>query len=390
MRAPRVLVIGAGAFGGWTALELCRHGADVTLIDAWGPGHARASSGGHTRILRAAYGSRSIYTSMARRAFALWRAHDARYRSGLFHQTGGLWLFGDDTTFAQASADALAAESLPFAWLSPDEARQRYPHIKFDDLHAILFEPEAGFLLAERSCAHVVECLVAEGGVYRQVAVRGPLTDESFGVERLRALPCTDGGVLGADIFVFACGPWLGSLFPDALGRLVTPTRQEVLYFDDPTPERAFDASHSPVWVEVGARTMYGIPGNARHRFKIGDDSAGAVFDPTSGSRDVTASSVAIAREYLSRRFPALADARLAGGEVCQYEATPDAHFVIDRHPSAPNVWIVGGGSGHGFKMGPVVGEIVRAAVLDEADPDPTFRLTGPARVTPAGTPKWR
>src|SRR4029077_12271526 len=101
------VVVGAGAFGGWTALELRRRGARVTLVDAWGPGNARASSGGETRVIRATYGARSIYTRMAVRAMALWRAHDAQWQRGFFRKTGALWMFGSDDAFGRASAAAL-------------------------------------------------------------------------------------------------------------------------------------------------------------------------------------------------------------------------------------------------------------------------------------------
>jgi glycine/D-amino acid oxidase-like deaminating enzyme len=135
---------------------------------------------------------------------------------------------------------------------------------------------------------------------------------------------------------------------------------------------------------------MYGIPGNANRGFKVADDTPGPVFDPTEGNRNVSEAGVAAAREFLSERFPGLAGAPLVGSEICQYETTPDANFIIDRHPAAPNVWIAGGGSGHGFKMGPVVGEMVAALVLEQAAPDPLFGLHRLATPPSAGwQPKW-
>src|SRR5215212_2542 len=119
---PRVVVIGAGAFGGWAALELRRRGAHVTLLDAWGPGNARASSGGETRVIRATYGARTIYTKMAWRAMALWQAHDAAWDRGFFRKTGALWMFGKDDAFGRASAATLRAEKIPIEDLSPQAA----------------------------------------------------------------------------------------------------------------------------------------------------------------------------------------------------------------------------------------------------------------------------
>jgi len=137
------------------------------------------------------------------------------------------------------------------------------------------------------------------------------------------------------------------------------------------------------VWVDYRERLVYGIPGNANRGFKVADDTPGPAFDPTSGTRDATPSGIAAARAFLQQRFPALAAAPLLGSEVCQYEASPDSHFIVDRHPAAPNVWIAGGGSGHGFKMGPALGEMLASYVLGTATPDPQFglaRLASPPR----------
>ena len=164
-------------------------------------------------------------------------------------------------------------------------------------------------------------------------------------------------------------------MFPDVVGKNITPTRQDVFYFGTPAGDARFSDDGLPVWVELSTQAMYGIPGNANRGLKIADDTSGPVFDPTTGDRSITPARVKAIRAYVARRFPALAKAPMIGAEVCQYEATPDSHYIIDRHPAASNVWIVGGGSGHGFKMGPVIGEIVASLVSGEAEPDPTFSL---------------
>jgi sarcosine oxidase len=379
--APRIVVVGAGAFGGWTALELRRRGARVTLLDAWGPGNARASSGGETRVIRATYGTRAIYTRMAMRAMELWRAHDRTWQRGFFRKTGALWMFGADDAFGRASVAALRAVNLPTEDLTPAAAARRFPQIAFDDtIKSVLWEPEAGYLFARRACEHVLERFIADGGEYRQAAVRAPIEMQS---PALRRVTLEDGATIDADHFVFACGPWLGRLFPDVVGTRVTPTRQEVYYFGTPPGDSRFSDPQMPVWVDYRERLMYGIPGNANRGFKVADDTAGPVFDPTAGVRDATASGIDAARAFLARRFPALANAPLLGSEVCQYEASPDSHFIVDRHPAAANAWIAGGGSGHGFKMGPALGEVLASYVLGTATPDPQFalaRLAAPPR----------
>jgi sarcosine oxidase len=369
----RIVVVGAGAFGGWTALELRRRGARVTLVDAWGPGNARASSGGETRVIRATYGARAVYTKMAARAMQLWQAHDAKWQRGFFRKTGALWMFGKDDAFGRASASTVRAQGLPIEELTPQAAAKRFPQIAFDDsITSALWEPEAGYLFARRACEHVVERFIAEGGSYRQAAVRMPVQTTGAPIRRIGL---DDGGALEGDVFVFACGPWLGRVFPDAVGKRVTATRQEVYYFGTPPGDARFNDPAMPVWVDYRERLIYGIPGNANRGFKVADDTPGPVFDPTEGTRDATAAGIAAARAFLAVRFPALAAAPLLGSEVCQYEASPDSHFVIDRHPAASNVWIAGGGSGHGFKMGPALGEMLASCVLETAAPDPQFAL---------------
>jgi sarcosine oxidase len=382
--AVRVVVFGAGAFGGWSALELARQGAAVTLIEAWGPGHDRSSSGGETRIIRATYGSRAIYTTLSLRALELWRAHDAGSRAPLLHKTGVLWMFGDDDSFGRASAQVLAGHRASLEPLTLAAARQRYPQIDFAGLSSILYEPEAGYLYARRACRDVVARVAAEGGEYRLGAATAPVGLDG---DRVKQLRLGDGTVVEADAFVFACGPWLATLFPDLLGSILTATRQEVYYFGPPAGDPAFTDRRLPVWIDMSERQIYGIPAIASSGFKVADDTSGPAIDPTTSDRTPTAAGVAAARAFLARRFPALAGAPLVASEVCQYESSRDAGFIIDRHPAASNVWIVGGGSGHGFKMGPAVGELVARAVLERAAPDPNFSL---ARFAASPTGGWQ
>ena len=385
----RVAVAGAGAFGGWTALALQRRGARVTLLDAWGPGHARASSGGETRVIRATYGSREHYTRMAARSLALWREHESRWRAGLLHETGVLWMFGESADadgFRHGSEAALAAAGLPFEALSQREAERRFPQVSFQDISRVLLEPEAGYLMARRACAHVVERLVAEGGHYRIAAAAPPPPGDG----RLPHLHLRDGGVLEADAFVFACGPWLPSIFPDVIGARVTATRQEVHYFGPPPGDAAFTDAGLPVWIDFRETQVYGVPGDGRRGFKVADDTAGPAIDPTTADRAPTAASIDRARAFLALRFPRMAGAPLTATEVCQYESSPDADFILDRHPGFRNVWIAGGGSGHGFKMGPAIGEMLASAILDETGLDARYGLGRLASPPPGGwQPKW-
>ena len=368
---PRVIVFGAGAFGGWTALELVRRGARVRLLDAWGAGDPRASSGGDTRVIRATYGTHEIYTAMAARALALWRDHDERFSRQLLRVTGALWMFHRDDPFIAASARALGANGLTLDELDIADARQRYPQIEFGGIARVLFEPEAGVLFARRACQHVASAVVSEGGEYAVAAAAAPVRVDG----PVRAIRLADGSEVRGDAFVFACGPWLGSMFPDVIGDLVSATRQEVYYFGTPAGDARFSTGRLPVWLEFGNRFIYGLGDTGGTGFKVADDTPGPRMDPTTDARVPGERGVREMSDFISRRFPLLAGAPLVRAEVCQYESTPDSNFIIDRHPRAPNVWIVGGGSGHGFKMGPAIGERVASLVLEETGVDPAFGL---------------
>jgi glycine/D-amino acid oxidase-like deaminating enzyme len=367
-----IAVIGAGAFGGWTALHLLERGARVTLLDAWGPGNSRASSGGETRIMRGTYGPDQPYTEMVARSLKLWQKYERRWKRQFLHRRGVLWMAsGRDDAFESGSVEMLRAAKIKFQELSTAQMKKRWPQINFEGIRWGIFEPECGYLDARASCQAVVEAFVAAGGKYRQLAV---LAD---GLESgpLRSLALSDGSRVKADSYVFACGPWLGKLFPQAVGGLVQATKQDIFFFGTPPGDDRFNDEHLPVWGDHRGRFRYGIPGSDRRGFKVADDTRGPVFDPTDGERVITPDTLKDIREYVGFRFPALKNAPLAETRVCQYEQTPDSHFIIDRHPAMENVWIVGGGSGHGFKHGPAVGEMMAELVLKKRDPEPIFQL---------------
>ncbi|MBI2683243.1 MAG: FAD-dependent oxidoreductase, partial [Acidobacteriales bacterium] len=329
-QSQHICVIGAGAFGGWSALHLRRAGAKVTLVDLWGPGNARSSSGDETRILRGAYGPDGIYTHMAARALALWKEHEARWRIQLFHPTGVLWMTGADNTFERASLPHMREAGIAYEEMSIAEAARRYPQINMEGIHSAIFESSAGYLLARRSCEAVFSAFLAEGGRYVQSEARPA---EALRTEvragRLASILLADGSRLEADAFVFACGPWLGKLFPDAVGDRIRATRQEVFYFGTPRGSNVFDEGTFPVWGDHGQRFHYGLPNNKWRGFKIADDTRGPAFDPDSEDRLPKAESLDAVRRYMEFRFPAMRGAPLVESRVCQYENTGDNHLLL-------------------------------------------------------------
>jgi glycine/D-amino acid oxidase-like deaminating enzyme len=371
-RPLHVAVIGAGAFGGWTALFLQRSGAKVTLVDAWGPGNSRASSGGETRVIRGTYGDQAVYTKMSFRALQLWQEYESRWRRKLYRRTGALWMVVDAQGFEEAAIPHLREAGFTFEKLSADEGAHRYPQINFDGVSWALLENEAGYLLARQSCATVLDGFLKEGGKYLQSAVKpGSIQGSLANPPQL-----SDGSVLRADAYVYACGPWLGKLFPDVIGNLIHPTRQEVYFFGPAAGDTRYDEDHHPVWMNHGQVFYYGIPGNERRGFKVADDTRGPEFNPTDGERNVTPENLQQARKFLEFRFPGLKNAPLLEARVCQYENSPDQHLIVDRHPQADNVWFLGGGSGHGFKHGPALGEFAASVVLGKTANNPQFLLS--------------
>ena len=369
---PHIAVIGAGAFGGWTALHLLERGARVTLIDAWGPGNSRSSSGGETRVMRGTYGPDQPYTEMAARALKLWAKYERRWKRQFLHRSGVLWMAsGRDDTFERGSIEMLRLARIQYQEFSAAQLKKRWAHINFEGIEWGIFEPECGYLDARASCAAVLEAFVAAGGTYRQAGVLA----DGLERERLRSITLSDGSKLKADGYLFACGPWLGRLFPETVGTLIQPTKQDVFFFGTPPGDARFHDPKLPVWADHRGRFRYGIPGNDRRGFKIADDTRGPDFDPSDGERVVSQETLKDIREYVGFRFPGLKDAPLLESRVCQYEQTPDSHFIVDRHPENENVWLLGGGSGHGFKHGPAIGEMMAKLMVKDGEPAAVWRV---------------
>ncbi|MFL6192632.1 MAG: FAD-dependent oxidoreductase [Thermoanaerobaculia bacterium] len=379
MAAPHVAVLGAGAFGGWTALHLLRGGARVTLIDPWGPGHSRASSGGETRIIRGVYGPDRLYLEWTARAFGLWQEAEERFGIRLLHRTGVLWLCAEGDPYVRDSVPYVKDAGLEIEEMALEEARRRFPRIDLGGVGTLFFEPGSGYLLARRACQVVAEAFAAEGGELRSLAASpGP-----FRAGRMEGIALSDGSTLRADLYVFACGPWLGTVFPEVIGEdFLRVSRQEVFFFGTPADDPAFDEGRCPAWIDLtGERIFYGMPGNEHRGFKVADDTRGEPFDPTSGERLVTPEALERARDLLARRFPALQGAPLVETRVCQYENSPDGHLLFDRHPEAENVWLLGGGSGHGFKLSPALGEYAARILLEDGAPEALLSLDRPSHV---------
>ncbi len=367
----RIIVVGAGAFGGWVALNLARSGAEVTLIEAWAAGHPRSSSGGETRVIRHMYAN-PLYARMVARSLALFAQAERDWRETLLHRSGVLFMGqAAASEYFEAGTAALRKHEIGFEHLDRKAVAARWPQIAASGIEQATFEPQSGYLLARRSCHAVAQALQRAGGR----VVRGRATPGRMHSERLESVQLENGQTITGDDFVFACGPWMPRLFPDLLGPLLTTSRQEVYYFGTPAGDRAHDEATLPVWADFGERIWYGIPGSERRGFKVADDTHGVPIDPESADRMPSSRGVEAARDYVATRFPALADAPLVDARVCQYTNTGNGDFIVGQHPEAANLWLLGGGSGHGFKHGPALGELVAESVLGRQVVEPAFAL---------------
>ena len=366
-----VVVVGAGVFGAWTAHHLHARGARVTLVDAYGPAHSRSSSGDETRIVRCGYGPDAIYSQMARRSLEQWRALSDRsgHPDALWHEAGVLWMAAGTDAYTAATRDTLAGLNMSPEILTPADVRRRFPQFNTDGIEVTLFERDCGVVAARRAVRAVVAELRQRGVPTLAARIDAPSSPV------LRSLRSQDGAEVAGDRFVFACGAWLPSLFPDLLRQRIRPTRQVVTYFGTPAGDDSLTAAKMPAWIDFPSG-IYGTPDIDGRGVKVGIDEHGGPIDPDRDDRLPDPGSVARARTWLARRVPALVHAPVVETRVCAYENTATGDFLIDRHPAYENVWVIGGGSGHGFKHGPAVGEVAARMVLDGERPDERFALT--------------
>ncbi|HLX34873.1 MAG TPA: FAD-dependent oxidoreductase [Candidatus Limnocylindrales bacterium] len=371
---PDVVVVGAGVMGLWTAIHLLDAGLGVTVVDAFGPGDARQTSSDETRISRASHGGDALYARWSRAALRAWIELGDEAGTPTFVPCGVAWFAHRDHGFEAASEAALRTLAIPVERLTLTEAADRWPIISTGDLAFVIHEPEAGALRARVGIRAAADAVRRRGGEIRLDRAR-PGAEVG---DRLTDVVTDRGERISAGSFVFAAGPWLPSLFPDLVGNLISVTKQDVVHFGPVPGDGRFEADRLPAWIDYD-EAIYGIPGIDGHGPKVPPDAYGPPFDPDAGDRIVDPASVRFVRDYLARRLPDLAGRPVIESRVCQYESTPDTHFLIDRHPALVNAWLVGGGSGHAFKQGPEIGRyaaaLVTGGVPSNAPDDERFSL---------------
>ena len=368
----RVVVVGAGVFGSWTAHHLQNAGHRVTLVDAWGASHSRASSGGESRLTRAGYGKDAIYTRMATESLPQWQALSAVSGLPILVQCGVVFFSAVEDDYFRGSIEVHKQLGFPIERMDSAAMQKSFPMIDFTGIEVGLYEPKFGALMARRSVHTLVDRFVRAGGEYRLGAAL-PVTGSG---SRLVAVKLQSGEALTADRFVFALGPWLPKIFPDVLGKKIFATRQEVFYFATPPGDRSYSPANMPGWADFNAGDIfYGFPDLENRGVKFANDKHGVPVDPDTQDRRPTQAAIDEIVAFRDRRFPGLRRAQLIGAEVCQYENSSNGDFLIDMHPALSNVLLVGGGSGHGFKHGPEVGRYAAARLFGGVKAEPKFSL---------------
>ncbi len=372
----RIAVIGIGGTGSAAARFLASAGNEVVGFEQFRLGHERGSSHGESRIIRYTYPD-PFYTQLMSEAYPLWAALEAEAGKELFVRCGGLYFGRADHRDLDAVAEALGVCGLPFEDLTPREVGARFPAFRLGPSERAIFQEASGFLRATRCVLANARLARARGATIREeTAVRAvePIGGGSRGVEvRIEgggaardaggAQDAAGGETLRFDAAIVTAGPWMGRLLA-RLGLPLTVTQQEIVYLRVARNAERFAPARFPVWIDAGA-LMYGIPMDGRvEGVKVGAHHLGAVVDPDGPPRAVEEAAVRAVAAYAAERFPDLA-AEATHAQACLYTNTPDEDFIVDHVPGAPNIWLVSGCSGHGFKFTVLLGKIAAELATD-------------------------
>lgn len=369
-------VIGGGIFGLWTAVKLIHEGFEVSLIDMLGSGNMLCSSCDLNRVIRSFYGGDTDLAGMVRDSFDDWKWLETQSKKSIYTETGAMWMVQDGTEDSYPAASlpvsldlGLHAYSIPVG-----EAQLEYPQVCFDSIDSIYFEERAGYLNAHNALLELFRLFHQSGGCF----YRDHVKSIEFSGSDIRHVSLEGGQDIAADHFYFCCGPWINELIRDNYGyEIVSVSRQEVMYFSHPRESNtpAMTSPALPVWIDMGERIHYGIPGSRVTGFKLADDSRGNSFSPSRDDRNISSTSIEKAREFLRMRFPSIADQPYIGGKVCQYSNTQSGNYIIDYLPDCNNGIVCAAGNGHGFKNAPAIASQAIAMTRDRSIRNDKFQL---------------
>jgi sarcosine oxidase len=362
---PSVVVVGGGAMGSAAAWQLARRGADVVLLEQFGPGHARGSSHGSSRIVRLTYVD-PFYVDLAAAAYAQWEELEADANERLLTWTGVVD-HGERSTVA-AISDVLSSRGHAVEVIDPSEARDRWPGLRLEP--PILFHPRGGRAHADRTVAALKQVASQLGAEIRHDTRVDAIVPAGDGVE-IRAGDET----WRADATVVAVGAWSSSVL-DGIVRLpnLTVTREQPAHFPpvDPTTPWPSFIHHLVDTNTRGSATPRGAYGlSSVDGVKVGFHAVGPVIDPDESVSDIDHERLKSLQDYVTEWIPGV-DAGRPDAVPCLYTLTDDADFIVDK---IGPVTIAAGFSGHGFKFTPQIGAMLADLVLDAGPAPRRFSL---------------
>ena len=359
MRHYDVIVAGVGGMGSAAVYHLARRGAKVLGLERFDIAHERGSSHGVNRIIRLAYMEHPSYVPLLRRAYELWREIENLAGERLLFITGGIDAGIETSDTIKGSLLACELHHLPHEVLDAQALHARFPGYRLPAGMLAVYQPDGGFVLSERAIiAHVTAAqgLGAEVHAWEPVAGWEPSGD----YVQVR----TDRETYRAGALILTAGAWMGKLVPD-LTLTLKPERQVLIWTQPLRPEH-FRLGAFPVFnLEAPEGRFYGFPVYGIPGFKLGRyHHRGEQVDPDGYDREPHPEDEAVLRVGIRRYFPG-ADGPTMMLKTCLFTNTPDEHFIIDQHPSAPRVFLASPCSGHGYKFCSVIGEIMADLALN-------------------------
>lgn len=357
----KVVVAGAGIFGLAASLELRERGHDVTLVAPGPIPHPLASSTDLSKMVRADYGLDETYVELMNRAFVGWHKWNQVLGARVYHETGFLvmGLAGLELgSFEGDSFQTLLRHGYP---LEPVE-RDRLPPVWGRGDITAYFNRRGGWAASGEAIKRLLDLARSQGIDLVQATVTRLALDD-FGCKGVMV----DDDVITADWTVVAAGTWTAGLVP-GLSPLVSIVGQPIVMFEPADPE-PFASPGFPPWAADIANTgFYGFPATDSGLVKVANHGAGIEISPDE-PRQLEPNTIDHFRDFLQRWLPALAAAPVADERLCLYTDTADGDFLIDRHPQIERLAVATGGSGHGFKFGPVLGGLIADVVEDISNP---------------------